>query len=112
MKRQAVTLKTHYHTLGGLHRGSTDEEVHDQWRPLAAEFHPDKNPANLKRATELNAARAGLKTAAARKLYNDLLDLCYSYCKTCEGKGFKKRQRGMAKIVVRCEDCAGSGVIT
>ncbi len=103
-------MPTAYQTLG-IHRESTDEEIHLAWRALAAEHHPDRHPERAEQAAKINQAYSLVKREKDRKGYNDLLELCYSYCKACSGKGVRAKQRGMTRVKTRCEPCHGSGVI-
>ena len=103
-------MPTAYETLG-VHRESTDEEIHLAWRALAAEHHPDRFPERADAAVKINQAYAQLKRASARKTYNDLLELCYTYCDACGGKGVRAKQRGLTRVKTRCVPCHGSGVV-
>ena len=103
-------MPTAYQTLG-VHRESTSAEIHDAWRRLAQEHHPDRFPERAAKAVELNVAYAQIKTPLDRSQYNNLLELCYTYCKECKGKGVRSKQKGMAKVKTRCEPCHGSGVV-
>lgn len=101
---------TAYQTLG-VHRESTDEAIHDAWRKIVSENHPDKFPERAAQAAKVNEARALIKTKDRRRTYNDLLDVTYEHCLRCGGKGVTKKQKGMIKIATRCERCGGSGVV-
>ena len=101
---------THYEVLG-VHRKSTHAEIHDAWRALASELHPDKDPSNHDAAVRVNQAYAQLKTPAGMKFYNDLIAVVGTKCEACRSTGVKTRQKGVLKFHSACPTCHGSGYV-
>lgn len=103
----------------GLEPGSSDADVKDAWRRLAARFHPDRNasPHALRRIQRINravaeirrvrslagsgedaAAQAEEEPAAAHTLTVSLEEACAGCVRQVQGE-----------LVAPCDACGGSG---
>jgi DnaJ-class molecular chaperone len=90
-------VKTSFELLG-VSDDSSQEEVRQAWRRLAALHHPDRGGDAAKFSALHNAYREALALAAQR------------LCRVCRGTGSESIQRGFHTLSVPCRACGGSGM--
>jgi DnaJ-class molecular chaperone len=89
------------------------EKLHAEYRRLAAQWHPDRNPFqeakdNMQRLTE---AWITLKDRRKRQKYNEELELRGIMCDHCHGYGQQLRRKGwFTEAATECKVCNGLGV--
>lgn len=100
----------HFKTLG-VHRRSTEEEIHERYKDLAWEHHPDRGGVAADFAA-IGEAYAILRTKATLARYIAELKLYCAECGDCSGLGAKSRSKGFTNTSYKaCPSCEGAGYI-
>ncbi len=102
----------HYVMLG-VCAGDSADTIKAAYLALAKANHPDlhdNDPEKAARMADINVAWNILSSAPLRRQYDKRMTAMYGTCATCQGKGFRYKQRGFkGRILTKCEDCGGAG---
>src|SRR5438034_493523 len=96
--------RCYYETLG-CQKGASTAELKTNFRKLAMEIHPDRNPddhTSEVKFKEISEACGGIGAEPGHKA---------EQCPTCSGVGKVRAQQGFFTIERTCPGCKGSGKI-
>jgi len=66
-----MVLETHFYTLLGVSPTADDDEIKRNYRKLAKQYHPDKNPDEPEKFKEISMVYDVLTDPRKRKIYDD-----------------------------------------
>lgn len=110
--------KPTFYEILGVARATSSSELKANWRTIARELHPDKNPAPdaADKFAEASLAYATLSDAHERSKYNTLLAMhCREQCGRCKGSGLVYKNSSFMLLDASageiCPVCKGPGVV-